>query len=1292
MSGRWAGTAAVATAFALLATWSATASGAARTFEQRFATNDTGDVAIVANTLLTCPAADAQCPAAQAGTASPASANNNNAYAMRYVNADPAGGPGIFNSSGADLALPPGATVLKAMLYFGGDSGSGDGGAPPPNAAARDTVQLKVPGASSYQTLLAAQLDFLTTDGNDFQGAVDVTSQVGAAGSGTYWVGNVQAGTGRDRDAGWSLVVAYRDTSQPPRNLSIFDGFQVVDSGNRNVTIGVDGFKTPPTGAVSTQLGFVAYEGDAGSTGDSAKLNTTTLRDATNPAGNFFNSAISHGGVQFTAKDPNYVNQLGYDSIVADASGILGNGDTSAAIRLTTGGETYFPGVVTFATELIAPDVELSKAVQDLDGGSVEVGDVLRYTVRATNDGPDDATNVVLTDVVPDRTALVPGSLTIDGTANPPEASYDPSNRTIAYHVGTGATPTRGGILAGGGSAVVTFDVTVGSSPDGTQLVNAAHAAFFARTLGAPLTADSNAVTSTVAAPDLTIAKTPASFNAVGGGTVDFELSVTNSGAAATDGSGVTVTDDFPGGLGRAFDEVVAVGGTGWTCTPAVLPAAAPVSVECSRADRLAAGASHPVIGITARAADPPPLGNIANTAIVMGGGDGDTSNNAGTNVGQATTRADLSLLKTAAPLATLTGEQVTFRLRVRNHGPSLATGVVLDDLLPAGLSADTASTSQGTCSTGPVVCSLGDLPVGAEADVTVVATATASAPGPLVATNVAEVRSAVTDPVTDNNASLASVTIAPTADVSIVKQASPDPLDSTAPATFTLSVRNDGPQSAAAVTVTDPLPAGFVFGSAVGSQGGPCTHAPADDTVQCPLGPLAAGADATVAISGTLLPATEGTVLSNSAVVTSATGDPDLTDNAATVSALVIPAADVELVKTVDEAAPRAGGRVTYGLTVTNNGPSSALDVEVTDALPPGLTLVSAPGCSAAGATLTCAAGTLADGATRTFAVTATVATTLAGQELTNLASAGSDTPDPLTANNGDDATIAVTPRDPEPPRPPEPPGPPTTPIPPPGGGPASPASADLALTKRVLGRAVVGARLRYELVVANRGPQAASDVVVSDTLPRSVRFVSATTAAGRCAGAPALRCRLGTLPSGARATIALTVVPRTAGALVNVASASTATADPNAANDDAGARVVVAAQPTRLVPSKTADRRTVRAGGLVRFTIAVRVAGPGDARALRVCDRLPAGLSYRSAPGARMRRGSACWSRGRVAAGRTLRFALTARVARTARPGTLANSAVAVGANVRAAVRAQARVEVLPAARSGRGGGVTG
>ena len=63
-----------------------------------------------------------------------------------------------------------------------------------------------------------------------------------------------------------------------------------------NVPMTVNGFKTPLTGVVNTQIGFVAYEGDRNLTGDALKLNGTTLGDLAHPALNFFDSSISQLG------------------------------------------------------------------------------------------------------------------------------------------------------------------------------------------------------------------------------------------------------------------------------------------------------------------------------------------------------------------------------------------------------------------------------------------------------------------------------------------------------------------------------------------------------------------------------------------------------------------------------------------------------------------------------------------------------------------------------------------------------------------------------------------------------------------------------------------------------------------------------------------------------------------------------------------------------------------------------------------------------------------------------------
>ena len=95
-----------------------------RGFTPRFSANDTGNVAIVGNTLETCPVATSGCPAAQSGSG--ASLNNNNWSMVRVdADSDPAT---TIDSSSATLTLPAAATVLFAGLYFGAATTAGTGG------------------------------------------------------------------------------------------------------------------------------------------------------------------------------------------------------------------------------------------------------------------------------------------------------------------------------------------------------------------------------------------------------------------------------------------------------------------------------------------------------------------------------------------------------------------------------------------------------------------------------------------------------------------------------------------------------------------------------------------------------------------------------------------------------------------------------------------------------------------------------------------------------------------------------------------------------------------------------------------------------------------------------------------------------------------------------------------------------------------------------------------------------------------------------------------------------------
>ena len=348
-----------------------------RDFRPRFSTNASGDIAIVGNTLETCQAAVADCVNARKGDGS---ALNNNGFVMERVDTSST----MFDSSSARLTLPAGARILFAGLYYGARTTAGTKGKAAPDATAGGlrTVDLKPPGTVGFERLSAA-VDQSSEVTGAYAAFVDVTAQVRRSGSGVYTVANVQAATGEDRYAGWALVVAYEAFGDPPRNLTVFDGVQSVTQSKPALTIPVSGFQTPLSGPVRTKLGFVAYEGDRGLSGDSATLDGKAISDAVNPANNLFNSAISVDSRNFTDKTPDYVNQLGFDAKLIRIDGLLANGATSAKIALRTSSDQYLPHVITFATDLYAPVIRATKTVANLTHPTARRGEATRFATRS---------------------------------------------------------------------------------------------------------------------------------------------------------------------------------------------------------------------------------------------------------------------------------------------------------------------------------------------------------------------------------------------------------------------------------------------------------------------------------------------------------------------------------------------------------------------------------------------------------------------------------------------------------------------------------------------------------------------------------------------------------------------------------------------------------------------------------------------------------------------------------------------------------------------------------------------
>jgi uncharacterized repeat protein (TIGR01451 family) len=120
------------------------------------------------------------------------------------------------------------------------------------------------------------------------------------------------------------------------------------------------------------------------------------------------------------------------------------------------------------------------------------------------------------------------------------------------------------------------------------------------------------------------------------------------------------------------------------------------------------------------------------------------------------------------------------------------------------------------------------------------------------------------------------------------------------------------------------------------------------------------------------------------------------------------------------------------------------------------------------------------------------------------------------------------------------------------------------------------VGSNLTYTITVSNAGPDTATGVTVSDTLPAGVTFVSSTPSQGSCTGTTTQSCNLGVIANAGSATIALVVTPINGNsALSNTATVTAVTVDSVAGNNSATATTVVnnpAPTITSLSPATTA------------------------------------------------------------------------------------------------------------------------
>jgi uncharacterized delta-60 repeat protein/uncharacterized repeat protein (TIGR01451 family) len=204
-------------------------------------------------------------------------------------------------------------------------------------------------------------------------------------------------------------------------------------------------------------------------------------------------------------------------------------------------------------------------------------------------------------------------------------------------------------------------------------------------------------------------------------------------------------------------------------------------------------------------------------------------------------------------------------------------------------------------------------------------------------------------------------------------------------------------------------------------------------------------------------------------------------------------------------------------------------------------------------------------------------------------------------------------------------------------------------------------GQTLTYTLSVANAGPDPASGVVVTDSLPATVTFGSASASQGTCTQASGMvSCALGSMASGGTATVTITVTPTASGTITNTATVFGNETDPDPADNTdtetttvdpvADLSIAKSCSPDRVVPGKT-----------VRCTLTVHNAGPDGAQQVVVTDDLPEVVTVVGTPtGA----GFACTTqapdpeitctRATLAAGATATITYTVRVSEDLGPET--------------------------------------
>ncbi len=342
---------------------------------------------------------------------------------MQYIDID--SDASTFSSSSANLKMPSTSGCSKiayAGLYWGAILQV------PQNRSEINKIKLKLPGNTTYtdvtgELIYDAVVDPIAAGTNEptntpYACYADLTTLISglADPQGTYTVANVTSSLGFNSttglSAGWTLFIVYENDAATKKSITSFDGFSSIYD-DKTLSIPISGFITPPSGTINILYAFASLEGDKGEVGSKTEINGKAITNSQRASNRFFNSIITDGNGYFTDRIPNNSNSLGYDTgietVLSAEKSVINYNATSATITVQVAkgqANPIFSFFNAFAVDVIAPEIKLTKIVEDINGNdigntNVTLGDNLYYEIGFQNIGNDNVKNFTLKDVLP---------------------------------------------------------------------------------------------------------------------------------------------------------------------------------------------------------------------------------------------------------------------------------------------------------------------------------------------------------------------------------------------------------------------------------------------------------------------------------------------------------------------------------------------------------------------------------------------------------------------------------------------------------------------------------------------------------------------------------------------------------------------------------------------------------------------------------------------------------------------------------------------------------------------------